>query len=190
MELNKCVAEGAVDTVLEAIGEALAKDEDVRIAGFGKYATRSRLARADGIPRTGEEYRHRISTRQAGSEPSLADRDDAFAIGVHRNRRALRPLCSSMNRSTAASHSWSNLKIACFKRLRESVAKKPSTAFCHDAVVEVRWKVQPVCSGSHWCTFAVMFVEGSCRMTRNSWCLNNAAVCSRKKMISSCRFLG
>ena len=81
MELNKCVAEGAVDTVLEAIGEALAKDEDVRTAGFGKYATRSRLARADGIPRTVEEYRHKIYTRPAGSETSLADRDDAFAIG-------------------------------------------------------------------------------------------------------------
>ena len=54
MGLSKSVAEGAVDTVLAAIGEALAKDEDVRIAGFGKFATRSRPARAGRNPRTGE----------------------------------------------------------------------------------------------------------------------------------------
>ena len=34
MGLNKFAAEGAVDTVLEAIAEGLAKEEDVRIAGF------------------------------------------------------------------------------------------------------------------------------------------------------------
>ena len=39
---NKSVAEGAVDTVLAAIGEVLAKDEEVRIVGVGKFATRSR----------------------------------------------------------------------------------------------------------------------------------------------------
>ena len=52
MGLSKSVAEGAVDTVLAAIGEALA--EDVRIAGFGKFATRNRPARAGRNPRTGE----------------------------------------------------------------------------------------------------------------------------------------
>ena len=41
---NKSVAEGAVDTVPAAIGEVLAKDEEVRIAGVGKFATRSRCA--------------------------------------------------------------------------------------------------------------------------------------------------
>ena len=54
MGLRRSVAESAVDTVLPAIGEALAKDEDVRIAGFGKFATRSRPARAGRNPRTGE----------------------------------------------------------------------------------------------------------------------------------------
>ena len=37
MGLNKFTAEGAVDTVLEAIAEGLAKEEDVRIAGFGTF---------------------------------------------------------------------------------------------------------------------------------------------------------
>ena len=36
MRLNKFTAEGAVDTVLEAIAESLAKEEDVRIAGSSR----------------------------------------------------------------------------------------------------------------------------------------------------------
>ena len=54
MRLSKSVSESAVDTVLAAIGEALAKDEDVRIAGLGKFSTKSRPARAGRNPRTGE----------------------------------------------------------------------------------------------------------------------------------------
>ena len=54
MGLSKPAAEGAVDTVLTAIGEALAKGEDVRIAGFGTFATRTRRARTGRNPRTGE----------------------------------------------------------------------------------------------------------------------------------------
>ena len=54
MRLSKSGAESAVDTVLEAIAEALAKEEAVRIAGFGTFATRSRGARTGRNPRTGE----------------------------------------------------------------------------------------------------------------------------------------
>ena len=54
MRLNKFTAEGAVDTVLEAIAESLAKEEDVRIAGFGTFRTRSRAAREGRNPATGE----------------------------------------------------------------------------------------------------------------------------------------
>ena len=54
MGLSKARAEHAVDTVLAAIGEALAKDEEVRIAGFGRFATRSRAARTGRNPRSGE----------------------------------------------------------------------------------------------------------------------------------------
>ena len=57
MGLNKFTAEGAVDTVLEAIAEALAKEEDVRIAGFGTFRTRSRAAREGRNPATGERVR-------------------------------------------------------------------------------------------------------------------------------------
>ena len=54
MGLSKARAEHAVDTVLAAIGEALAKDDEVRIAGFGRFATRSRAARTGRNPRSGE----------------------------------------------------------------------------------------------------------------------------------------
>ena len=52
--LNKFSAGGAVDTVFEAIAEGLAKEEDVRIAGFGTFRTRSRAARTGSNPRSGE----------------------------------------------------------------------------------------------------------------------------------------
>ena len=45
MGLNRYTAEGAADTVLEAIAESLAKEEDVRIAGFGTFRTLNRDAR-------------------------------------------------------------------------------------------------------------------------------------------------
>ena len=53
MGLNKFTAEGSVDTVFEAIAEGLAKEEEVRIAGFGTFGTRSRAARTGRNPRTG-----------------------------------------------------------------------------------------------------------------------------------------
>ncbi len=52
--LDKFTAEGAVDTVFEAIAEGLAKEEEVRIAGFGTFGTRSRAAHTGRNPRTGE----------------------------------------------------------------------------------------------------------------------------------------
>ena len=52
--LSKTAATGAVDAVFEAIGEVLAEGENVRIAGFGTFTTRSRPARSGRNPRTGE----------------------------------------------------------------------------------------------------------------------------------------
>ena len=52
--LNKAAARDAVDGVFETIGEALANGEEVRIAGFGSFGTRSRPARTGRNPRTGE----------------------------------------------------------------------------------------------------------------------------------------
>ena len=54
LKLGKAEAEAAVDTVFEAIGESLAREESVRIAGFGTFATRSREARTGRNPGTGE----------------------------------------------------------------------------------------------------------------------------------------
>ncbi len=44
----------AVDAVFEVIGEALAQGEDVTIVGFGRFATKRRMARTGRNPRTGE----------------------------------------------------------------------------------------------------------------------------------------
>ena len=54
MGLSKSAAAGAVDAVFETIVEALTEDEDVRIAGFGTFTTKSRPERAGRNPRTGE----------------------------------------------------------------------------------------------------------------------------------------
>ena len=52
--LSKVAAKDAVDGVFEAIGEALANGEEVRLAGFGNFAARSRAARTGRNPQTGE----------------------------------------------------------------------------------------------------------------------------------------
>lgn len=51
--LSKAMAKEAVDGVYEAIGEALANGEEVRLAGFGTFATRSRAARTGRNPQIG-----------------------------------------------------------------------------------------------------------------------------------------
>ena len=95
MRLSKSVAEGAVDTVLEAIAEALAKEEAVRIAGFGTFATQRRSARTGRNPRTGESvpiaaskapsFKAGKALREAvntGRTPAPAD-----GVGERRSRR-------------------------------------------------------------------------------------------------------
>lgn len=54
MGLNKFTAERAVDTVLDAIAESLAKEEDVRIADFGTFWAKHRAARKGRHPGTVE----------------------------------------------------------------------------------------------------------------------------------------
>ena len=60
--LSKAVAREAVDGVFAAIGDALANGEEVRIAGFGAFGTRSRPARTGRNPRTGEAVSIAAST--------------------------------------------------------------------------------------------------------------------------------
>ena len=52
--LSRIRAEIAMDTVLDAIAEGLAKEEDVRISGFGTFRTKHRAARTGRNPKTGE----------------------------------------------------------------------------------------------------------------------------------------
>ena len=60
--LGKSTAAAAVNTVFDAISEALAAGEDVRIAGFGTFTTRIRSARTGRNPRTGETLLFPAST--------------------------------------------------------------------------------------------------------------------------------
>ena len=52
--MGKAAARDAVDGVFEAIAEALADGEDVRVIGFGTFGTRERPARTARNPRTRE----------------------------------------------------------------------------------------------------------------------------------------
>ena len=45
---------GVVEALLEIVRQALARGEDIRIAGFGKFHTRFRWAKRGRNPRTGE----------------------------------------------------------------------------------------------------------------------------------------
>ena len=52
--MTKQAAEAAVETVFSSIAEALARGEDVTVAGFGRFARTQRSAREGRNPRTGE----------------------------------------------------------------------------------------------------------------------------------------
>jgi DNA-binding protein HU-beta len=52
--LSKAVAKDAVEGVFEAIVEAMANGEEVRLAGFGTFAAKNRAARTGRNPQTGE----------------------------------------------------------------------------------------------------------------------------------------
>ena len=52
--LSKKDAANAVDTVFDAISDALANGEKVQITGFGNFEVRERAARTGRNPQTGE----------------------------------------------------------------------------------------------------------------------------------------
>ena len=52
--MSKAQAHSAVDAVLSAIAEALARGESVVLPGFGTFATKTRAARQGRNPHTGE----------------------------------------------------------------------------------------------------------------------------------------
>ena len=51
---SKAMGGAAVDAVFDAITKALARGEEVQVAGFGKFEVRHRAARTGRNPRTGE----------------------------------------------------------------------------------------------------------------------------------------
>ncbi len=52
--ITKKDADAAVSAVLDAITEALAKEEKVQLVGFGTFDVRTRTARSGRDPRTGK----------------------------------------------------------------------------------------------------------------------------------------
>ena len=81
-----------------------------------------------------------------------------MASGSARQTNGFRfSLCSATKRLMAACSSTTEQKTPCFRRRRESVAKKPSTAFSHDADVGVKWNVQRGCRSSQARTLACLW---------------------------------
>ena len=78
---------------------------------------------------------------------------------VHLKGFASLRLCPSMNRRMTASHSVTELKMACFRRRLVSLAKNPSTAFSQEDEVGVKWNVQLGCRSSQTRTALVLPVE-------------------------------
>lgn len=67
--VSKATVDSVVSSVFTAIGEALARDESVTVAGFGTFSTRARAARRGRNPATGE------------SIPIAASKTPAFKAG-------------------------------------------------------------------------------------------------------------
>ena len=67
--LTKKQAAEAVNAVLDAIAEALAAGDDVKITGFGGFEVKERAARAGRNPKTGEKL-HVGASRSAAFTPS------------------------------------------------------------------------------------------------------------------------
>ncbi len=53
-DISKAAASRAVDAVVDSITDALKKDDQVTLVGFGTFVVRSRAARAGRNPQTGE----------------------------------------------------------------------------------------------------------------------------------------
>ena len=54
-ELSKKDAEAAIAAMVDAITEALTREEKVQLVGFGSFEVKTRAARVGRNPRTGEE---------------------------------------------------------------------------------------------------------------------------------------
>jgi|TARA_R110001592_G_scaffold331716_1_gene614753 DNA-binding protein HU-beta len=73
-DLSKASAARAVDAVTDAIADALKKDDQVTIVGFGTFSVRKRAARSGRNPRTGETINIKASN-VPGFKPGKALKD-------------------------------------------------------------------------------------------------------------------
>ncbi|ADE13974.1 histone family protein DNA-binding protein [Nitrosococcus halophilus Nc 4] len=60
-DLTKAAAARAVDSVIEAVTDALRRGDQVTIVGFGTFSVRDRAARTGRNPQTGEEIKIKAS---------------------------------------------------------------------------------------------------------------------------------
>lgn len=60
-DISKAAAGRAVDGAIDAITNALKKDETVTLVGFGTFTVRKRKERTGRNPRTGEEIKIKAS---------------------------------------------------------------------------------------------------------------------------------
>lgn len=56
-DLSKAAAGRALDATVDAITDALKKNDQISIVGFGTFSVRERAARTGRNPRTGEEIK-------------------------------------------------------------------------------------------------------------------------------------
>ena len=80
LSLTRAEADRMVAAVFAAIGDVLAADETVAIAGFGTFSTRTRDARRGRNPRTGE------AIDIAASRAPAFKAGKALREAVHRSR--------------------------------------------------------------------------------------------------------
>ncbi|MGM0411721.1 MAG: HU family DNA-binding protein [Pseudomonadota bacterium] len=56
-DLSKAAAGRALDATVDAVTDALKKNDQISIVGFGTFSVRERAARTGRNPRTGEEIK-------------------------------------------------------------------------------------------------------------------------------------
>lgn len=73
-DISKASASRAVDAMVEAVTEALKKDDTVNLVGFGTFSVRERAARTGRNPRTGETIEIKAA-KIPGFKPGKALKD-------------------------------------------------------------------------------------------------------------------
>ncbi len=83
-DLTKAKAAEAVDAIIDAISEALANEDEVRLVGFGTFAVAHRKATEGRNPRTGNVIKIAASN-QPKFKPGKALKD---AVNAPKKRKA------------------------------------------------------------------------------------------------------